>query len=163
MPQALNGFVCGASVLSVQRSNFMPDLLPCKQYTTEVTALPSSTSYAVLADPVVAIQARDFHAHDSPQLRHLSLNISVYTRLYRFIYIYKYVYIDGCIQIYYLYIYFYIYLCMYICSCRCWWHLTAELGSLFPQRHSVTAVFLSGLLHSTVTVNIRSLLSSKYK
>lgn len=34
----------------------MPDLLPSKQYTTEVTALPSSTSYAVLADPVVAIQ-----------------------------------------------------------------------------------------------------------
>lgn len=54
--QALNGFVCGASVLSVQRSNFMPDLLPSKQHTTEVTALPSSTSYAVLADPLVAIQ-----------------------------------------------------------------------------------------------------------
>lgn len=54
--EALNGFVCGASVLSVQRSNFMPDLLPSKQHTAEVTALPSSTSYAVLADPVVAIQ-----------------------------------------------------------------------------------------------------------
>nr|AET50571.1 hypothetical protein [Eimeria tenella] len=56
--EALNGFVCGASVLSVQRSNFMPDLLPTKQHTTEVTALPSSTSYAVLSDPVVAIQVR---------------------------------------------------------------------------------------------------------
>ncbi|XP_026190224.1 splicing factor U2AF 50 kDa subunit-like [Cyclospora cayetanensis] len=56
--EALNGFVCGASVLSVQRSNFMPDLLPTKQHTTEVTALPSSTSYAVLADPLVAIQVR---------------------------------------------------------------------------------------------------------
>lgn len=60
--QALNGFVCGASVLSVQRSNFMPDLLPTKQHTTEVTALPSSTSYAVLSDPVVAIQVR-YAAH----------------------------------------------------------------------------------------------------
>ncbi|CDI77972.1 U2 snRNP auxiliary factor or splicing facotr, putative [Eimeria acervulina] len=56
--ESLNGFVCGATVLSVQRSNFMPDLLPTKQHTTEVTALPSSTSYAVLSDPVVAIQVR---------------------------------------------------------------------------------------------------------
>lgn len=60
--QSLNGFVCGATVLSVQRSNFMPDLLPTKQHTTEVTALPSSTSYAVLSDPVVAIQVR-YAAH----------------------------------------------------------------------------------------------------
>ncbi|CDI75477.1 U2 snRNP auxiliary factor or splicing facotr, putative [Eimeria praecox] len=56
--ESLNGFVCGATVLSVQRSNFMPDILPTKQHTTEVTSLPSSTSYAVLSDPVVAIQVR---------------------------------------------------------------------------------------------------------
>ncbi|CDJ48824.1 U2 snRNP auxiliary factor or splicing facotr, putative [Eimeria brunetti] len=56
--ESLNGFVCGASVLSVQRSNFMPDLIPIKPHTTDVTSLPSSTSYAVLSDPVVAIQVR---------------------------------------------------------------------------------------------------------
>ncbi|KAL8439851.1 hypothetical protein Efla_004377 [Eimeria flavescens] len=76
--EALNGFVCGASVLSVQRSNFMPDLMPSKQYTTEVTALPSSTSYAVLADPVVAIQVRAGRAIGEKPSRIVQLLNTIY-------------------------------------------------------------------------------------
>ncbi|KAL8272013.1 hypothetical protein Esti_004137 [Eimeria stiedai] len=76
--EALNGFVCGASVLSVQRSNFMPDLLPTKQHTTEVTALPSSTSYAVLSDPVVAIQVRAGRAIGEKPSRIVQLLNAIY-------------------------------------------------------------------------------------
>lgn len=76
--EALNGFVCGASVLSVQRSNFMPDLLPSKQHTTEVTALPSSTSYAVLSDPVVAIQVRAGRAIGEKPSRVVQLLNTIY-------------------------------------------------------------------------------------
>lgn len=76
--EALNGFVCGASVLSVQRSNFMPDLLPSKQHTTEVTALPASTSYAILSDPVVAIQVRAGRAIGEKPSRVVQLLNTIY-------------------------------------------------------------------------------------
>ncbi|CDJ60345.1 U2 snRNP auxiliary factor or splicing facotr, putative [Eimeria maxima] len=76
--ESLNGFVCGAAVLSVQRSNFMPDLLPIKQHTTEVTSLPSSTSYAVLSDPVVAIQVRAGRAIGEKPSRVVQLLNTIY-------------------------------------------------------------------------------------
>lgn len=63
--QALDGFVCGSRVLSVQRSNFTADVLPSKNATVKVTELEASVSHAVLKDPMVAIQVCNANSLES--------------------------------------------------------------------------------------------------
>lgn len=54
--QALNGFVCGANILSVQRANFSGSLSRDTHRTMTVTNLPNSMTQTLLSDPLVAVQ-----------------------------------------------------------------------------------------------------------
>ncbi|PHJ20149.1 u2 snrnp auxiliary factor or splicing [Cystoisospora suis] len=55
---ALNGFVCGANILSVQRANFSGSLARDTHRTMTVTNLPNSVTQTLLSDPLVAVQVR---------------------------------------------------------------------------------------------------------
>ncbi|CBZ51152.1 unnamed protein product [Neospora caninum Liverpool] len=55
--RALNGFVCGANMLSVQRANFSgPVVTRDTNRTMTVTSLPNSMTQKLLSDPLVAVQ-----------------------------------------------------------------------------------------------------------
>lgn len=56
---ALNGFVCGANMLSVQRANFSgPVVTRDTNRTMTVTSLPNSMTQKLLSDPLVAVQVQ---------------------------------------------------------------------------------------------------------